>query len=536
MTPLDIGLIILWLILWWVGWKWYADNGIANQTNEAKKELDRLRQQADVIVTKAEEKAEKKVTDAESKARDLSQRAQQEVDMMTKKAEEQAQKITQKADDVVEKAEKDAEHQQKKLDQIEEKLAQKEEKLEQRIEKLDEKKEELSVKKKELDEVYAKQETILSDLSGLTPEEAKTQLFAQIEKDNKDEIKRFIGKRKTIKEEEAKEEAGKIIAKVMPRVAQEWLVEFVVSNIDLPTEDMKGKIIWREWRNITAFEKVTGVEVTIDDTPLTIKLSCYDTEKRFVAGETMKRLIKDGRINPVYIEKMYEEVLSGMQERFMKKGKEALAILNITMMKPEIVEMIGRFYLRYSYGQNLRQHSIEVAKLSEMLANELWLDADIAKKAWLLHDIWKIEAWNWEAHTKAWGEFLRKHKMNDVIVNTAEGHHFDVEMLYPEARVVTAADAISASRPGARSDTKELFIERMSTLENLITWVDGVEKSYIMSAWREIMVFFNPSEVDDITMEKLTGEIGQKIEDQLDYPWSIRVVWIREKKLTHFLR
>ncbi len=457
-----------------------------------------------------------------------------------KRLEEQARwilsKAENKAQDIVTKSEKEADHKQKKIDQYEEKLGLKEEKLDQRIEKLDVKKEELIVKQKELDETLEKEKTILSDLSGLTPEDAKKQLFEQIETENQSEITRFINKWKMIKEEEAKEEAGKIIAKVLPRVAQEWLNEHVVSLIDLPSEDMKWKIIWREWRNINAFEKVTWVEVTIDDTPMTIKISSFDPEKRFIAKAVMDKLVKDWRINPVFIEKMHAEVIKSMPERFMKKGKEALTILNLPMMKPEVVETIWRFYLRYSYGQNLRLHSIEVAKLSEMLANELWLNADLAKKAWLLHDIGKIEAWNGEAHTKAWAEFLRKHKMHDVIVNTAEWHHFDVEMKYPEAFVVTAADAISASRLWARSDTKDLFIERMWNLENLITEMEGIDKSYIMSAWREIMAFFNPDTVDDKRMEELTQEIGTKIEEQLDYPGTIRIVWIREKKMTHFLR
>jgi len=451
-------------------------------------------------------------------------------------AENKASQIVKKADDIVLKSEKEAEHKQKKIDQYEERLGVKEEKLEQRIEKLDEKKEELVVKQKELDTVLEKEKTILSDLSWLTPDEAKKQLFDQIETENQSEITRFVNKWKMIKEEEAKEEAGKIIAKVLPRVAQEGLNEHVVSLIDLPSEDMKGKIIGREGRNINAFEKVTGVEVTIDDTPMTIKISSFDPEKRFVAKATMDKLVKDGRINPVFIEKMHAEVIKGMPERFMKKGKEALTILNLPMMKPEIVETVGRFFLRYSYGQNLRLHSIEVAKLSEMLANELGLDATMAKKAGLLHDIGKIEAGNGEAHTKAGADFLRKHKMHDVIVNTAEGHHFDVEMKYPEAFVVTAADAISASRLGARSDTKDLFIERMGNIENLVSDIEWVNKSYIMSAWREIMAFFDPDTVDDKKMEELTKEIGVKIEEQLDYPGTIRIVGIREKKMTHFLR
>lgn len=278
------------------------------------------------------------------------------------------------------------------------------------------------------------------------------------------------------------------------------------------------------------------MEVTIDDTPLTIKLSSFDPEKRFIAAETMKVLVKDGKINPVYIEKVFEQMTKDTEETFMKKGKETLAKLNLAMMKPEIVEYIGRFHIRYSYGQNLLLHSIEVARLAEMLANELGLDAELAKKAGLLHDIGKIDAGNGEAHTKVGAEILRKHKMHEVIINTAEGHHFDVELKYPEAWVATAADIISASRPGARFDTKELFIERMSNLENLINSVEGVQKAYIMQAGREIMTFFNPDNVSDIQMEQLTRSIGEKIEEQLDYPGSIRIVGIRENRMVHYLR
>ena len=504
---MDIISIIVGLLLW-AGWGRFGGKSATEKSVQNKK--DGLQWE----IKKLEEQARNIISDAEKKSGH----------------------IVQKAEEIVIKSEKEAEHKQKKIDQYEDKLTQKEEKLEQRIEKLDEKKEELATKQKELDETLEKEKTILSDLSGMSPDQAKKQLFEQIETENQAEITRFVNKWKGIKEEEAKEEAGKIIAKVLPRVAQEGLNEHVVSLIDLPSEDMKGKIIGREWRNINAFEKATGVEVTIDDTPMTIKISSFDPEKRFIAKATMDKLVKDGRINPVFIEKMHEEVVASMPEKFMKKGKEALTILNLPMMKPEVVETIGKFFLRYSYGQNLRLHSIEVAKLSELLANELWLNADLAKKAWLLHDIGKIESGNGEAHTKTGGEFLRKHKMHDVIVNTAEWHHFDVPMLYPEAFVVAAADAISASRLWARSDTKDIFIERMGTLENLVTSVEWVDKAYIMSAGREIMAFFNPHSIDDKRMEELTWEIGAKIEEQLDYPGTIRIVGIREKKLTHFLR
>lgn len=469
----------------------------------------------------------------------LSKRKQEIEDQMLQ-AKKEASKLYElwekKAQSIIEKAEKEIAHKQRKNEQYEDKLSKKEIRLEEKMEKMDEKKEEYLHKKNELDKIYTEQQAKLSEISKMSPAEAKEKLFEQIKNDQAEEIKRFVNKYKMIKEEEAKEEASKIIAKVLPRVSQEWLNEHLVTMVDLPTEDMKWKIIWREWRNISSFERVSGVEVTIDDTPKTIKLSSYDPEKRFIAAETMKNLIKDGRINPVYIEKIFQETSKKANELFTKKWKETLALLNIPMMKPEIVEMIGRFHVRYSYWQNLLLHSIEVARLSEMLANEMGLNADIAKKAWLLHDIGKIESGNGEAHTKVWAEILRKHKMHEIIVNTAEWHHFDVEMLYPEAWIAAAADAISASRPWARHNTKEIFSERMSNLENLVSSIEWVAKAYIMQAWREIMTFVDPSQVDDLRLEAILTEVGEKIEEQLDYPGAIRIVWIRENKAFHYLR
>lgn len=472
----------------------------------------------DLVLSKKKKRVEAEILKAKREAREL-----------YNLGESKAQKL-------IEKAEKEIEHRQKKIDQYEERLAIREQKIEEKLEKLEEKKEEYKEKTQELEVVLQEQQEKLATVAQLSPEEAKRQLFEKIEIEQTEEIARFVNKYKLVKEEEAKGEAAKIIAKVLPRLSQEGLSEHLVTMVDLPTEDMKWKIIGREGRNIATFERVTGVEVTIDDTPLTIKLSCYDPEKRYIGAQTMIKLLKDGRINPVYIEKLYQETVDNTQELFMKKGKETLTLLNMPMMKPEIVELIGRFHVRYSYGQNLLLHSIEVARLSEMLANELGLNAEIAKKAWLLHDIGKIEAGNGEAHTKVGAEILRKHKMHDIIINTAEGHHFDVELKYPEARVATAADAISASRPGARFDTKEIFSERMSNLENLVGTIPGVQKAYIMQAWREIMTFVNPEEVEDSQLESLMQEIGIKIEEQLDYPGAIRIIGIRERKVTHYLR
>lgn len=276
-----------------------------------------------------------------------------------------------KAQDIIARTEKDLDVKQKKIDQYELRLSQKEQKIDEKYEQLDKKKEELLVRTSDLEKVYEEQKSILERTAGLTAEVAKEELFQKIEKEHKAEIERFVNKMKLIKEEESKEEAAKIIAKVLPRVVQDGVNEHLITLVDLPSEDMKGKIIGREGRNIALFERVTGVEVTIDDTPLTIKLSSYDVEKRFLAAETMKKLLRDAKINPVSIEKYYEETCEKVDEAFMRKGRETLALLNIPMMKPEIVEYIGKFHLRYSYGQNLLIHSIEVARMAEMIANEL---------------------------------------------------------------------------------------------------------------------------------------------------------------------
>lgn len=472
----------------------------------------------DAALKKKREEAEQILASSKREARDI-------YDLGEKKAQQ-----------LIEKSEKDLERKQEKIEKYEEKLSNKEQKMEEKMETLEVKKEEYTTKKQELQELVDQEKGKLSEIAWLTPQEAKQQMFDHIKQDSEADIKRYINKYKMIKEEEAKEEWAKIIAKVLPRLSQEWLSEHLVSMVDLPTEDTKWKIIGREWRNISAFERATWVQVTIDDTPLTIKLSCYDPEKRFMAVETMKKLLKDWRINPVYIEKLHQETIEASSEIFLKKWKETLQLLNIPMMKPEIVERIGKFHIRYSYGQNLLLHSIEVARLSEMLANELWLNADLAKKAWLLHDIGKIDATTGEWHAKIGAEILRKHKMHDIIVNTAEWHHFDVPLTSPEAWVVTAADAISASRPWARFDNKDIFHERMKNLETSVLAIPGITKAYIMQAWREIMAFVNPDEISDLEFEETIKSIGVKIEEQLDYPWSIRVVGVREKKVTHYLR
>ena len=326
-----------------------------------------------------------------------------------KRAEERYRKAENVSKDIIDSAQREFDKRMQKADQIEDRLHQKEEKMEQKMEVLEAEKQKFIEKQQDMQQLIDQEKDVLAKIAALTQEQAREKLFSRVEEENKHEMVAFIEKFKLLKLEEAEKEASHILTKVLPRVAVAAVNEFTVSLVDLPSEDTKGKLIGREGRNVSYFEKVTGVEVIIDDTPLIVRLSSYDNEKRYIAAETLKRLLKDGRINPVYIEKVYNEVVAGFDTLLMEKGKEALVMVNIPMMKPEIVKMIGQFHFRYSYGQNLWIHSIEVAKIAEGIALEMGLDAMSAKKAGLLHDIGKIAATNGQPHTKVGADILRKY-------------------------------------------------------------------------------------------------------------------------------
>ncbi len=454
--------------------------------------------------------------------------------------EEMLAEARKKADWIIERAEDKAdkieEQRLKKMEEIQNKLLEREEKMWEKLERLEKEKEKVIEKQKEVEDVIKQQTDKLAEIAWLKKEEAKDQLFANMEVEYQEEIKAFVEKMKTIKTEEADKEASQILAKALPRIASEAVNEFTVKSVDLPNEDYKWKLIGREWRNLSFFEELTWVELIIDDTPMVVRISSFDSEKRFIAATVLKKLVKDGRINPHYIETFYNQVVEDLPNILIEKWKEALTQLNLPMMKPEVVKLIGQLYLRYSYGQNVWLHSVEVAKISEAIATEIGLDPIIAKKAGLFHDIGKIVATTWQSHTALWAEALKKLWMDEIIINAAESHHYDVPMTSPYSWIVAAADAISASREWARYDTSEMFIEKMSELEKLIKDVSWVDKVHIMQAGREIMVYVNPEEISDKDLEKTLKVIWEKIEEQLDYPGIIRITAIRENKLVEFLR
>jgi ribonucrease Y len=442
-----------------------------------------------------------------------------------------------KAKDIQLYAEKESEKLLAKLDVMQQKLEDKEQKIDAKYEMLDAEKAKLEAKWTELDKLIDLQTVKLTEVANLSKEDARDQLLQAVEKEYSEDLVNTITKFKTLYEQDVEKEAVNMLSKVIPRVATTNTSEFTITTVDIPSEDIKGKVIGREGRNVVFFEKITGVELIIDDTPLIIRLSSYDHEKRWIATEVLRRMIKDGRINPVYIEKTYNELVANFENvLLLEKGKEALNILGMPPQHADITKLIGQFNLRYSYGQNLWIHSVEVAKMSEMIANEMWLDGNLAKKAGLLHDIGKVIAQEGESHTVEGGVVLRKYGYDDVTINTAEWHHHDIPMISPIGRIVAAADAISASRPGARFNSKNFFVQKMVEMEKLITWFQWVDKAHIMQAGREIMIFVNPNTHDDLSTEKLLKEIGKEVEAKQDFPGMIRVVGIRERKIISFLK
>lgn len=486
---LDMGFVIFLIamsvILWWLIGKFIYDHYLEKKWQDLQSRIDKNQEQADRIIERANEKADK-----------VRERAELDSSKLISKTQQESANL---------------------------------------LEKLNEQKDEVYKKEKELSATIELKKNKLYEIAQLDKETAKQKIFEDIEKEYSQDLFDYVEKIKRQASENAKEEANNIISKIIYRVASEKSNHFLVDTVELPSEDYKWKIIWREWRNVQFFEKTTWVEVSMDDTPEIVKISSFEPEKRFLAKVTMQRLIKDWRINPVYIEKVYNKTASELPEILRNIWKETLIELWIPMMDSWLLEYIWKFELRYSYWQNLLEHSKEVAQISELLANELWYDWMIAKRAWLLHDIWKIDVWSWESHAIVWADILRKFNMHEIVINAAESHHFEVEQTHPISWIVAAADAISAWREWVRNNNKERYFERMSSLENLVTNIEWIKKAYIMQAWREIRAFLDEKKVTDLQVQKLNKQIKEKIEQNLDYPWIIKVVSIRENKVIDYV-
>lgn len=419
------------------------------------------------------------------------------------------------------------------MDRRDQTLQNREKMLEEKEENLLNKQKQIQDEMSKVEDVKKEQIELLNQIAGFSKNQARDMVLKKVEDMMSLEIAAIIKDKETEAKLEADKKSKAIILSAMQRYASDVANEQTVTVVTLPNDDMKGRIIGREGRNIRTIEAVTGVDLIIDDTPEAIVLSSFDPLRREIARITIETLIKDGRIHPARIEELYDKVSEDMHAKILEYGNNALFELGITKVEPELVELIGKLHFRTSFGQNALQHSIEVANLAGLMASEIGENVLLAKRAGLLHDIGKSIDHEVEgSHVQIGADIARKYHESDVVINAIESHHGDTEATSVIAGLVAIADTLSASRPGARNDSLENYMKRLSDLENIANDIPGVEKTYAVQAGRELRVLVKPEEISDLESYKVARDIKNKIEEEMQYPGTIKVTVIREVRAT----
>ena len=485
--------------------------------------------------------AEKQIGSAETQARNLILDAENRSEAIRKETLAEAR---QEAHQIKQEAERDIRERREEVKKSERRIVQKEENIDKKQESIERKEEQISRRLQNLDEKVKQAEEIrlqqiaeLERISGCTAEEAKQMLLADLEKDIRHDASVMIKDIESKAKEEADRKAKEIITGAVQRCAADQIAEITVSVVALPNDEMKGRIIGREGRNIRAIEQATGVELIIDDTPEAVILSGFDPVRREIARVALEKLIVDGRIHPARIEEMVEKATKEVNTIIKEEGEAATFELGIHNLHPELVKLLGRLKYRTSYGQNVLTHSKEVAHLAGLMAGELGMDVKLAKRAGLLHDIGKaLDHEIQGTHVDIGIDVLRKYKESEAVIDAMAAHHGDYEAKTPEAVLIAAADALSAARPGARRETLDTYIKRLQNLEEIANTTPGVESSYAIQAGREIRIIAKPDEVSDDAMPLLAREISKKIESELEYPGQIKVNVIRETRAIDYAK
>jgi ribonucrease Y len=496
----------------------------------------RARAAADGYAAEVRSQAERDAADILSKAQ-TAVAAAAETRLEAEAAVDTAKEQASAAKEEARSAKEETRRLRAELERREDRLGEREQRIDELTRRAEQRAADLDARKEELDRLGAERRTELERIAGLSADQARGELVAAIENQAKRDAARIVRDMETEAQREGSKRARKIVTLAIQRIASEQTSESVVSVLHLPGDEMKGRIIGREGRNIRAFESVTGVNLIIDDTPEAVLLSCFDPVRREVGRLTLERLVLDGRIHPQRIEEAHERSKADIEALCVRAGEDALIDVGITDMHPELTNLLGRLRYRTSYGQNVLKHLIESAHIAGMMASELGMDAVLLKRCTLLHDIGKALTHEVQgSHALIGAEIARKYGEPEDVVHAIEAHHNEVEVRTVEAVLTQAADAISGSRPGARRESLEAYVRRLERLEAIANAQEGVEKVFAMQAGREIRVMVKPGDVDDIQAQVIARDVAKRIEDELTYPGQIRVTVIRESRAIEFAR
>ena len=485
--------------------------------------------------------AESKIQGAENEAKRVIESAKKEAENLKKeeiiKAKEEIMASRKELDQEIKERRGEVQRQETRLIQKEENLERRADNFEKREKDLERELQNVEQQKQEIEKLHDLEMVELQKIAALTKEEAKAKLLNEMEKELVAEKAALIREQDQKAKETVNKDAKEMLCYAIQKCAADHSQETTVSIVALPNDEMKGRIIGREGRNIKALETLTGIDLIIDDTPEAVVLSGFDPLRREVAKIALEKLIEDGRIHPAKIEEMVEKAKEEVENTIKEEGERAVLETGVIGLHPDIVKLLGKLKYRTSYGQNVLNHSIEVSNLARIMADELGLDPKLARRAGLLHDIGKALDHDMEGtHVEIGVEVLKKYKENPLVVNAVEAHHGDVEPQTLEAVLVQAADAISASRPGARRETLEAYIKRLQNLEEIADSFEGVEKSFAIQAGREVRIVVKPEKISDDQMTILARDVAKRVENEMDYPGQIKVTIIRETRVVDYAK
>jgi ribonuclease Y len=481
--------------------------------------------------------AEKAAKARQEKADDILKIANEQARLIESGSRENATKIVQAAESEIKERRIELNRETERLDKRRSELDARFDKIEQREQTLNKRQSQIDKRGNEIEKLYEEQNKKLEFVAQMTPDEARKELFAAVEKEARGDMARIIRQIEAEAREEGEKRARKLIADAIQRVASEHVAEVTRAVVTLPSEEMKGRIVGRNGRNIKAFEQAAGVDVIVDDTPDSVTVSCFDSVRREIGRRALAKLVLDGRIHPAHIEKVLEDEARAVEKIINESGEQAAYEAGITGLHTEVLRMMGRLKFRTSYGQNQLAHAVEVAKLAGILAAEIGANVELSKQGGFLHDIGKAMDHNQDGtHAGLGAEFCKRYGVHPAVVNAIASHHHEVDQESVEAVIAEAADAISGARPGARREDLEAYIKRIRSLEEMSMSFEGVQQAFAIQAGREVRILVKPDSIDDLASVRLARDVAKRIEETMQYPGQIRVTVIRETRATEYAK